>query len=147
MKILTALLLLALPATVLAQDAGFQPDGDWLFRTDARQDGRPVCTETWTFGEGGQMTVHSGQEVVEKQYRIETDRDGTWIVTKTLSSNGKPDCMGDVSVPAPPVERRTYVVPMNGGVVLTCPAPTRTPDGTPYISGCYGRITPMDQVG
>jgi len=31
--------------------------------------------------------------------------------------------------------------------VLTCPPPGHTADGIPIIGDCYGRITPMDQVG
>lgn len=147
MKALSVLLALALPAVVLAQDSGFDPKGAWLFRTDEVQNGRPVCTETWTFGTDGRMTVNSGAERVEKRYRIETDRDGTWIVAETLSTNSQPDCMGNVTPTVTPGEYRTYILRLNNGTVLTCPPPGHTDDGIPIVGSCYGRITPMDQVG
>lgn len=147
MKTLIALLALASPVSALAQGSEFAPKGAWLFRTDAIENGRPVCTETWTFGEDGRMSVDSGAERVEKRYRIEEDRDGTWIVSETLSTNHQPDCMGQVTTATPPGEHRTHILRLNNGTVLTCPAPAHTPEGAPIISGCYGRITPMDQVG
>ncbi|MES2834437.1 MAG: hypothetical protein V4707_07015 [Pseudomonadota bacterium] len=147
MKILSALLALALPAAALAQDAAFDPKGAWLFRTDEVQNGRPVCTETWTFGEDGRMSVESGAERVEKRYRIEEDRDGTWIVSEALSTNHQPDCMGYVTAAIEPGENRTLILRFNNGTVLTCPPPGHTADGIPIIGSCYGRIIPMDQVG
>lgn len=108
MKTLIALLALALPVSALAQGSEFAPKGAWLFRTEANQNGRPVCTETWTFGEDGKMSVDSGAERVEKRYRIEEDRDGTWIVSETLSTNHQLDCMGQVTTAIPP---HTYSSP------------------------------------
>lgn len=143
-----AALTLASPASSAAQDpAGFTLEGVYLFNTDARQDGRPVCSEVWSFQPDGVMLVESGQERVRKRYRTETDRDGNWIVAETLETNGAPDCMGDRTPTVTPGERRTYLVPMNGGVILTCPAPARMPDGAPYISNCYGSIRPSDLAG
>ena len=147
MKITAALLALALPAAALAQDTTFDPTGEWLFRTDAVQNGEALCTEIWTFSGGDRLAVESGAERVEKRYRVETDRDGTWIVAETLSTNGQPDCMGNVAAIVTPGERRTYVIPMNSGHVLTCPPPAHTADGTPFISECYGRIIPLGEVG
>jgi len=147
MKALSVLLLLALPAAALAQDSGFQPRGEYLFRTDAVQNGQPVCTEVWTFGADGQLAIESGAERVQKRFRIENDRDGTWIVSETLSTNHQPDCIGAIAVEIDRGERRSFVVPLNNGTVLTCPPPGHTADGIPIIGSCYGRIIPMDQVG
>lgn len=140
---------LALPGFALAQDAApFALSGAYIFSVDQQVDGRSICTETWTFEDGGRMQVRSGREQVEKQWRLETDRDGTWIVTRTLSSNGQPDCMGHVADgPPSPDEDRTLILPFNDGWALTCPAPTHTPDGTPFVSNCYGRIVPAGQAG
>lgn len=142
-----ALIALTLPALALAQDTGFQLQGLYLFHTDAQRDGAPVCMETWEFGPGDQMLVESGQERVRLTFRTETDRDGTWIVRRMLSTNGEPDCMGARTTEVPAEEGRTYIVPMNDGRILTCPPPGRTPDGAPYITGCYGAIVPADQAG
>jgi hypothetical protein len=145
---LTMALSLALPASSMAQETPtLTLDGTYLFETDAQQDGRPVCSETWSFGADGAMTVQSGEERVRKRYRTETDRDGTWIVAETLETNGAPDCMGQRTPDVTPGERRTYVVPMNGGIILTCPAPQRMADGAPYITACYGSIVPVRQAG
>ncbi|MGV8930099.1 MAG: hypothetical protein ACOH1E_10120 [Brevundimonas sp.] len=143
---LTALMIAAPPA--LARQA--EPlvlDGLYLFMTDALQDGQPVCSEAWTFGPDGEMSVESGQERVRKRYRTESDRDGQWIVTETLETNGAADCMGHESDAVTPGEHRTYVVPMNSGIILTCPPPSHTPDGAPYISNCYGRIVLASEAG
>jgi len=139
---------LAVPAFALAQDAAtFAPRGVYLFHTDEQQNGQPLCMELWEFGDDGRMRVESGQERVTKAYRIVTDRDGAWIVTRTLETNGQPDCMGNSSPTVSPEEGRTYVVPMNDGRVLTCPPPGRAPNGAPYVSGCYGSIIPGDMAG
>ena len=143
-----AMLAVALPTPAFTQEApSFTLDGVYLFRTDAQQDGRPVCSETWSFGADGAMTVESGEERVRKRYRTETDGDGRWIVEETLETNGAPDCMGQRTRDVTPGERRTYVVPMNSGVILTCPPPQRMPDGAPYISSCYGAIIPAGLAG
>lgn len=139
---------LALPAFALAQDAAtFAPRGVYLFHTDAQRDGQPLCMELWEFGADGRMRIESGQERVTKAYRIEKDRDGTWIVARGLETNGQPDCMGRSSPTVSPDEGRIFVVPLNNGSVLTCPPPRRMPDGAPFISGCYGSIIPADQAG
>ncbi len=36
---------------------------------------------------------------------------------------------------------------MNDGLVLTCPAPGRAPNGAPFVMGCYGSISPLAPVG
>lgn len=144
---LTALTV-ALPASSVAQETPtFVLEGVYRFQTDALEGGRPVCSETWSFGADGAMTVESGEERVRKRYRTETDRDGRWIVEETLETNGAPDCMGQRTPNVTPGERRTYVVPMNGGIILTCPPPQRMPDGAPYISNCYGSIVPARLAG
>jgi hypothetical protein len=147
MKTLTVFLALALPFAALAQDSGFDPKGPWLFRTDAIENGRPVCSETWTFGEGGKMSIASGAERVERRYRIEKDRDGIWIVSETLSTNHKPDCTGYVTMVTEPGENRTLILRKKDGTVLTCPPPQRTAEGISILSECYGRITAMDKEG
>ena len=147
MRLLTVLLALCLPLAALAQSSGFNPGGRWSFRTVALEKGRPVCSETWTFGADGTMSVESGAERVQKRYRIEEDRDGTWIVTETLSTNHQPDCMGNVTTAIEPGEHRTFILRTNSGVVLTCPPPQHTADGIPMIRECYGSLTQMPPSG
>lgn len=148
-RIAIGLLVLAISAPpAMTQEAEpFTLEGLYLFHTFAQQDGQPVCMETWDFGADGAMMVESGQERVRKRYRTETDRDGHWIVSETLETNGAPDCMGHRSGGVTPGESRIYVVPMNDGTITTCPPPQRVADGAPYISGCYGRIVLASEAG
>lgn len=90
----------ALSTAALASVEEVQPlalSGDYVFATVAQDGGRPVCTETWTFGEDGQMLVSSGEERVTKRYRFDHDRIGHWLVATNVSTNGLPDCMGNRS--------------------------------------------------
>lgn len=143
------LLVLAISASpAMAQEAEpFRLQGLYLFHTTAQQDGMPVCMETWDFGADGVMLVESGEERVRMRYRTEADRDGHWVVSEVLETNGAPDCMGHRSEGATPGERRVYLVPMNDGTIQTCPPPQRLEGGAPYISGCYGKIVLGSEAG
>ncbi|MBU1324142.1 MAG: hypothetical protein KJ676_02775 [Alphaproteobacteria bacterium] len=142
-----ALILTLTPASAGARMADPVLEGAWIFTTEARQNNRPICTETWDFGSDGRMEVSSGAERVQKTWRLERDLDGLWLVMTTLSTNHAPDCMGNVTAEIPKGEDRTYLVPLNSGRVLTCPPPGRTPNGAPVVSGCYGGLFPADQAG
>ncbi|HRH20194.1 MAG TPA: hypothetical protein PLE81_06085 [Brevundimonas sp.] len=120
-------------------------EGEYRFETmDRGAGGRPVCTEIWTFGSEGQMTVTSGQEVVTKRFRTEVDDDGRWMVSESLTTNGLPDCMGNVSDGVTPGERRTYLMRRNSGSIVVCGPPARSADGTLFVGPtCYGEIYPV----
>jgi len=141
------LMLTSMPTGVGAEPADPLLEGAWIFTTEARQNSRPVCTETWDFGPEGRMEVSSGAERVQKAYRVERDEAGLWLIMTTLSTNHRPDCMGNVTTRVPEGEDRTYLVPLNSGRVLTCPPPGRAPDGAPVVSGCYGGLFPADKAG
>jgi hypothetical protein len=139
-SVLTAVAL-GISATALAQDT--QPlalIGDYDFETAEEVGGRPVCTETWSFSEGGQMLVASGEERVTKSYRFEHDRIGHWLVSASVSTNGLPDCMGNRTPSVSNEERRTYLLPFNSGIILVCPEPARLEDGSPFINACYASL-------
>lgn len=147
-RLALALVAASLPAQSVAQDASaFSPSGLYIFRTEQVADGQPVCSELWEFGPDGALAVESGAERLTKAFRIETDRDGTWIVMRTLTTNGEPDCMGGRTPEPPPGERRRHILPMNNGVILLCADPTHTADGIPVTSVCYAQLIPADQVG
>ena len=55
LRLATTVCALALPAFALAQDASWSPQGVYIFRTDAVQNGQPVCSELWDFGADGRM--------------------------------------------------------------------------------------------
>ncbi len=142
--------LLAAPGAVLAKPGPAKPvlslHGGYRF-TSTDFDSvtkKPVCTEIWTFA-ADNLTVESGEERVEKRFRMVKDRTGNWLVAASLSTNGKPDCTGHASATVNTVESRIYLLPMNGGDVLTCPPPGKTAKGIPLIANCFGslrRITP-----
>lgn len=94
--------LLASPGLAAPLAAPLAFDGAYQFTTTERENGNPVCTETWTFAAPDRMTVISGEELVEKRFRTENDRDGDWLVARSLATNGKPDCMGNISDPPRP---------------------------------------------
>ncbi len=133
---------------VFAQDARpLRLEGLYLFQTNAQRDGAPVCNEAWAFGADGTMLVESGEERVRKRYRTETDRDGQWLVSETLETNGAPDCMGQTTPTVTPGERRVYLLPMNDGTIQTCPPPRHMADGAPFIGNCYGWMLLASEAG
>lgn len=128
-------------AFVLASTASGLAPGAYEFRTIDLVDGKPVCTEQWTLGADGDLTVNSGQEIAKSTYRFESNRDGEWLVTTYVSSNGQPDCM-DQTVSDPPVGqvRRTLLLRFNGGDAMLCPPPAHDERGTPFVSGCFANL-------
>lgn len=136
LPLLAALALAASPAH--AAPLAFA--GSYLFTTTERVNGNPVCTETWTFAATDRMTVKSGEEVVEKRFRTEEDRDGDWLVTRSLSTNGKPDCMGNSNPEVNPEDNRTSILRFKDGSMLVCPPPAHTDDGIPVHGECFASL-------
>lgn len=134
--------LLASPGLAAPLAAPLAFDGAYQFTTTERENGIPVCTETWTFAAPDRMTVTSGEEVVEKRFRTENDRDGDWLVARSLATNGKPDCMGNISDPPAPneAESRISILRFNDGSMLVCPPPGHTDDGIPVHGQCYASL-------
>lgn len=131
-------LLLALAIAAAPEDP-LQP-GAWRFETHARTAKGPVCIETWELRPDWTMTERGGEEVVEQRYRFRHDRDGDWIVTAVLSTNGKPDCMGTVTPNPSRDEHSIYLIAFNDGHVEACPPPGHAPDGSPVTSECYATL-------
>jgi hypothetical protein len=93
------------------------------------------CKEEWRFGANGVLTVRSGEETATKQYRLAAlPKESMLALTMTLlSSDGKPDCMGDSYGEAgPPIgkTRVAYLQFLNDGSFFTC----ASTDGL----SCYG---------
>lgn len=149
--VIAGLALLAAPigSAVSAQDepAPAIREGLYLFSTFAKAGPHPVCSESWEFFADGRMLVSSGQERVEKSWKLEQDRDGTWIVARIVSGNHATDCMGNVTGTYPTEEQRIYFVESNGGFIQLCPPPGRTESGEPYIADCYARLVRAEDAG
>lgn len=97
------------------------------------------CVEDWRFGVDGVLSVTSGEEVTTHTYALRpSDDPGMHVLERTrLSSNGRPDCMGnqDASVGQ---ASSVYLVFLNGGGFFTC--------GSADTMSCYGVATPsIDQ--
>lgn len=86
------------------------------------------------------MTVRGGEEVVEKTYKLTHDRDGDWITSTSVSTNGKPDCTGTVTRQLVKIPNSRLVVAFNSGPIAVCPPPGHTPGGAPYVSGCFATL-------
>jgi len=127
--------------------------GTWQFRASARDEaGRSVCEEVWTFRQDGTATVVSGEQVVEKRWRVAVDaEDLRWLHTASQSVNDRPDCTGQVDDPTtyPRPETGFVLLFFNSGHALTCFEPGRVqrPDAqTVQMWGedtCWGGIAPL----
>ncbi|HEX2594210.1 MAG TPA: hypothetical protein VHL34_22100 [Rhizomicrobium sp.] len=111
--------------------------GAYEFRTNDRKNGVPVCTERWSFGADGVMTIESGQEVVRETYTLTHDDVGDWIIANVIDTNGKPDCMGNARTEVPKGTDRIYWFAMNDGTINVCPPPALNPV---FVSGCYATL-------
>lgn len=141
------MMLMALIWLVAAQSPSTPPPaappmtpGTYRFETSERRGNRPLCAESWTLRADGTMTVLSGEEVVEKRWRLVHDRDGDWLVQAAVSTNGRPDCMGNAVTAPATVEVRNYLVRFNDGVIQVCPPPAHAADGAPIVAGCYATL-------
>lgn len=148
---IAGLALLSVPivpaATAQQEPAPAIREGLYLFSTFAQSGPHPVCSESWEFFADGRMLVSSGQERVEKSWKLENDRDGNWIVARIVSGNHAPDCMGNVTATYPSEEQRIYFVEFNGGFIQLCPPPGRTESGDPVIANCYARLVRAENAG
>lgn len=91
------------------------------------------CRETYEFRDDGTMTSRSGEEVLEESWRVETQGYDSTLVTRVLSTNGKPDCQGDTNA-AVGAERALPIVFFNGGGYAVCAGPDRG-------LSCYGAVS------
>jgi len=127
--------------------------GTWrMSATATGPDGKPECTEVWHFNADGTGRVESGEERIDNTWRTERKEDGTWLFTRSMASNGAPDCMGKTRDPAS-FPRKPYGVLLiffnNGDAILCQPTYSKNPDGslTPtHIfseENCWGRLAPL----
>ena len=150
----------------LAQDDA-QDERDWAAEHAARlvksgawrmsatrkgPDGQPECTEIWHFAADGTGRIESGEERIATTWRTERGEGDTWLFTRSLASNGAPDCMGKTRDPAsfPREGRGVLLIFFNGGDAILCkPTYAENPDGsltpTHVLSedNCWGRLAPI----
>jgi hypothetical protein len=141
----TALVLALVAAAGAAAIEPLTLTGAYAFTTTERDaaTAKPVCSETWTFGPGDDMTVHSGEEIVRKKFRTAHDRDGHWLIMRSVATNGAPDCTGRRTAEPNPNEARVLLLPFKDGTMMTCPPPAHTKDGTPLIADCFATLAPV----
>jgi hypothetical protein len=112
-----------------ADRKAFDIVGEWTWNpVDA------VCPERYNYRADGTFSTESGEERLEKTYVIAKTSGSMYrIESMVTSTNGKPDCQGNLS----PVgaKSRVYVMPLNGGGFFTC--------GSENTMSCFGTASPM----
>ena len=139
----------------LAADSAARLVKSGTWRMDATKkgpDGKPECTEVWHFNADGTGRVESGEERIENTWRTERKDGDTWLFTRSMASNGAPDCLGKRRDPAsfPRNPSGVLLIFFNGGDAILCqPTYSKNPDGslTPtHIfsdENCWGRLAPL----
>jgi hypothetical protein len=127
--------------------------GSWrMSATKNGPDGKPECTEVWHFNADGTGRVESGAERIDNTWRTEHKEDGTWLYTRSMASNGAPDCLGQTRDPAsfPRNPSGVLLIFFNNGAAILCqPTYSRGPDGTLTPThmfseeNCWGRLAPL----
>jgi len=127
--------------------------GSWrMSATKKGADGKPECTEVWHFNADGTGRVESGEERIDNTWRTERKEGDTWLFTRSMASNGAPDCLGRTRDPAsfPRNPSGVLLIFFNGGDAILCqPTYSKNPDGslTPtHIfseENCWGRLAPL----
>jgi hypothetical protein len=127
--------------------------GSWRMSATAKgPDGKPECTEIWHFNADGTGRIESGEERIENTWRTEVKEGDTWLYTRSMASNGAPDCVGSRSDPASFPRNPSGVLLIffnNGDAILCQPSYTRGPDGTLTPThmfseeNCWGRLAPL----
>jgi hypothetical protein len=127
--------------------------GSWrMSATQKGPDGKPECTEVWHFNADGTGRVESGEERIENTWRTERKEGDTWLYTRSIASNGAPDCMGKTRDPASFPRNPSGVLLIffnNGDAILCQPTYSRGPDGTLTPThmfseeNCWGRLAPL----
>lgn len=137
---LLAAVMLGSPALAQTEPPTLVFAGSYQFVTTEKLEGKPVCTETWIFTAPDTLEVRSGEEIVLSVFHTENDRDGRWLVTKAIVTNGKPDCMGKAREKVSGLENRISILRFNDGTMLVCPPPGHTDDGIPVHGECFASL-------
>jgi hypothetical protein len=109
----------------------FDVVGEWTWKpVDA------VCPERYIYRVDGTFSAESGEERLEKTYQLSKTSGSMYRLESTVTStNGKPDCQGNLS----PVgaKSRVYLMPLNGGGFFTC--------ASEDTMSCFGTAGPVRQ--
>lgn len=128
--------------------------GTWQFSATKRgPDGKPECTESWTFNADGTGRIVSGQQQISTKWAAKAVDDiGQFVFITNLTTTDGPDCMGRVpNASRYPYESAGYQLIFFGGgasaKVCTAGKQVQNPDGTVSwlldADDCWGTITPM----
>lgn len=94
--------------------------GEYYFYAMPEADEGSICGERHWFNADGTEIVASGEEIVVKHFRVERSDRWATLYESVLSTNGKPDCLGNKYANYPATEQRYGLYrAMNGGIVLT----------------------------
>jgi hypothetical protein len=128
--------------------------GTWQFSATKRgPDGKPECTEQWTFNADGTGVIVSGEQRLTTRWETEELKDlGHFVFVTDMTSTAGPDCMGRaVDLSRYPRKASGYQLIFfdNGTFARVCTAGKvmRLPDGTTSrlldADDCWGQIEPL----
>jgi TonB family protein len=94
--------------------------GEYYFYDISETDAGPVCSQRHWFKDDGREIISSGDEVVVMRFRVEPAKFGATLYETVISTNGKPDCVGDARASYPATERQQGIyLAKDGSIVLT----------------------------
>ena len=112
----------------------------------------PDCVESWTILTDGKMTIQSGAERVEKQWRMADEDDSESLYLRRMSSTGGLDCMNydnaPFDTPQPESKEPLWLLAFNGNdeLLLCNPLYIKDPKSKKqspmYGDNCWGRLVP-----
>lgn len=128
--------------------------GTWQFSaTRTGPDGKPECTETWTFNADGTGLIVSGKQRVTTRWKADRFEDiGQFVFVTNETSTDGPDCMGRPVDPGEyPYKSPGFQLIFfdNGTRARVCDGGKRMtlPDGTTTTlldaDDCWGEIGPL----
>lgn len=144
---LAAVILVAASPAVASPDARLAKEpislrGEYYFYAMPETDEGSICAERHWFKDDGTEIVASGDEIVVYRFRVENDTTTTYpnahLIKTAISTNGKPDCLGNRNVSPIGKEARSGMYrSQSGDLVLFVLTTTST--GIP-VSQLVGRF-------
>ena len=149
----TALLCVQPVAAQVPLSAKLSAHQTWTMSAPLNQQ-NPDCVETWSIFADGKMTIQSGAERVQKQWRVGEGDESQSLYLRRMSSTGGLDCLKNENAPfeepQPEALEPLWVLAFNeNDTLLLCnPLFVKTEyDGKltrRYGDNCWGKLVPAD---
>jgi TonB family protein len=116
--------------------------GEYYFYAFPETDEGSICAERHWFKDDGTEIVASGDEIAVYRFRVESDNAPLYpnahLIKTFVSTNGKPDCLGNRNISRPGYEQRNGMYRSQSGDIVLL-ALTTTSTGMP-VSQLVGRF-------